>query len=181
VENFSKSFEVPEEFVWGIMRAESHYKFDVKSPVGALGLMQIMPYTGKRVATILEMPNFLPEQLLIPETNIKLGSRYLQRLLKLFEQKIPLAAAAYNAGPHRVRAWLKAFGKLEMDEFVEHIPFLETRNYVKRVVHNYQVYRLLYAKNGDTKTVGETLPWLAQPVGLSVEGKVESSEDWTTN
>lgn len=177
--DFSSSFEVPREFVWGIMRAESHYKPDVKSPVGALGLMQIMPYTGRRLASILSVADFQPEQLTQPEVNIRLGSRYLQRLLKVFEQKIPLAAAAYNAGPHRVRAWLKAFGKLEMDEFVEHIPFLETRNYVKRVVHNYQVYRVLYAANDEAKTTAETLPWLAEPVGINVEGKVEATEDWS--
>jgi soluble lytic murein transglycosylase len=174
VTTFSKAFSVPEEFIWGIMKAESHYKSDIKSPVGAMGLMQVMPYTGRKVASILEIPSFQSDQLLDPGMNIRLGSRYLQRLLKQFEQKVPLAAAGYNAGPHRVRSWIKAFGKLDMDEFVEHIPFLETRNYVKRVVHNYHVYRVLYSKNKE-----ETLPWLAQPVGLNIEGKVEAREDWT--
>lgn len=176
VSNFSRSYNVPEEFVWAIMRAESQFKPDIKSPVGALGLMQLMPYTAGQVAKMLSFSEFTTPQLFEPATNIRLGTRYLQRLLKQFEQTVPLAAAAYNAGPHRVRAWLKSFGNnLDMDEFVEHIPYLETRNYVKKVVHNYFVYRQLYNKSVKND---ELLSWLAKPVGIKVTGDVESRERW---
>jgi len=176
VSNFSRSFNVQEEFVWAIMRTESQFKADVKSPVGALGLMQLMPYTATQIAKLLKFNEFTPPQLFEPATNIRLGSRYLQRLMKQFEQTLPLAAAAYNAGPHRVRSWLKIFGeKLDMDEFVEHIPYLETRNYVKKVVHNYYIYRQLYNKSAKSD---ELLSWLAQPVGVKVTGDVESREVW---
>ncbi|GIL16990.1 MAG: hypothetical protein BroJett040_07410 [Oligoflexia bacterium] len=144
VTKYSKQFDIPSELIWGIMRAESQYKRDVVSPVGALGLMQVMPGTGAKVSEMLNEKEFEPKKLLEPEMGIKIGSRYLQRLMKKFENNIALVAAGYNAGPHRVKGWLSSFGQLDLDEFVEHIPFLETRNYVKKVVSNFQVYSHLY-------------------------------------
>src|SRR5690606_5955015 len=127
-----------------IMRAESQYRTDVISPVGARGFMQLMPHTARQVAKLLDDGTYRERQLIGPEVNIRLGTRYLQRLLRKFENPIPLAAAGYNAGPHRVESWLSAFGNLDMDEFIEHIPFVETRNYVKKVVRNFGIYRDLY-------------------------------------
>lgn len=173
VSNFSRSFRVQQEFVWSIMRAESRYKPDVVSPVGAMGLMQLMPYTAENVARILQIQGFRVPQLTEPEMNIRLGTRYLSRLNQKLNSQIPLVAAAYNAGPHRVAAWLKSFGKLELDEFIEHIPFFETRNYVKKVVHNYFVYTQLY-----TKEPKKTLTWLTQPVGVELDGPIPTKENW---
>lgn len=144
VTKFSKQFDIPAELIWGIMRAESQYKKDVVSPVGALGLMQVMPGTGQKVSGLLNENGFEAKKLLEPETGIKIGSKYLQRLMRKFESNVALVAAGYNAGPHRVKGWLASFGQLDLDEFVEHIPFLETRNYVKKVISNYQVYAHLY-------------------------------------
>jgi len=158
----ARAFSVSPDFVWAIMRAESQYRQDAQSPVGALGLMQMMPFTGRRVSELLGMNSFQVRQLLDPDTNIRFGTRYLQRLLNKFSESIPLAAAAYNAGPHRAQSWLKSFGKLDMDEFIEHIPFIETRNYVKKVTRNYYVYQLLYNKKPPT----DALSWLVQPVGV---------------
>ena len=168
----SRATRVPEEFIWGIMRAESHYRSDAQSGVGALGLMQMMPFTGRKLASLVNMNGFQTESLLDPEVNIRLGSRYLQRLLEKFSGSIPLAAAGYNAGPHRVHAWVRNFGTLDMDEFIEHIPYLETRNYVKKVVRNYQLYSLLYS--GGT----HSLRWLVQPVGVELDEKVPTREIW---
>lgn len=168
----SRATRVPEEFIWGIMRAESHYRSDAQSGVGALGLMQMMPFTGKKLANLVNLTSFETSSLLDPEVNIRLGSRYLQRLLEKFSGSIPLAAAGYNAGPHRVHAWVRNFGSLDMDEFIEHIPYLETRNYVKKVVRNYQLYSLLYS--GGT----HSLRWLVQPVGVELEEKVPTREVW---
>jgi soluble lytic murein transglycosylase len=172
VQKYTKQFDIPFELVWAIMRAESQYKKDVISPVGALGLMQVMPSTGKRVAEMLREQNFQPASLLQPETGIRYGSRYLQRLYKKFEGSIPMVAAAYNAGPHRVKTWLNSFGGLELDEFIEHIPFLETRNYVKKVSANFQIYNLLYGRKGDSMLS------LAEPNWVRFPEAVFSKETW---
>ncbi len=171
----SKSLGISEDLIWGIMRSESHYRSEARSPVGALGLMQLMPFTSKHVADLLGIKDFQVDSLLQPETNIKLGTRYLQRLHEKYRY-VPLVAAAYNAGPHRVASWLKSFGLLDMDEFIEHIPYVETRNYVKRVVRNYQIYALLYgAKNSNS---GHTLKWLAKPVDVKIPEGNAGLEVW---
>lgn len=141
---YSELYQVPQEFVWGIMRAESQYKKEARSPVGALGLMQVMPYTGEKIAKLLKEDKFYSESLLTPDGAVKYGTKYLKRLLSFNNQIIPLAAASYNAGPHRVQNWLSSFGFLDMDEFIEHIPFLETRNYVKKVISHTQIYNNIY-------------------------------------
>ena len=168
----SKATSVPEELIWGIMRAESHFRQDARSPVGALGLMQLMPFTSRKVAGLMSWTGFEVRSLLDPESNIKVGSRYLQRLLEKFSGRVPLVAASYNAGPHRVNAWIRGFGQLDMDEFIEHIPFLETRNYVKRVVRNYNIYSLLYHNAASAQQ------WLVQPVGVEIKDSAANSEVW---
>lgn len=170
----SRSTSVPEELIWGIMRAESHFRYDAQSPVGALGLMQLMPFTGRKVADLLNLKTFETRSLLEPETNIKLGSRYLQRLVEKFSGKVPLVAGAYNAGPHRVYAWVRNFGSLDMDEFIEHIPYIETRNYVKRVARNFQIYRLLYAGPPSL----QAMRWMIQPVGVQLSESLSTREVW---
>lgn len=168
---YSKNFGVPAEFIWSIMKAETNYRPDAISPVGAQGLMQVMTHTGRKVASL--MGTEIGEQdLLKPHVSVQIGSRYLQRVLKKFKGKIPLAAAAYNGGPHRVHQWLTQFGHLEMDEFIEHIPFLETRNYVKKVVRYYTIYNLLYNKNAEASA------WLADLVDVHLEGTPPTRETW---
>lgn len=162
---------LPEEFIWGIMRAESQYRKEAVSPVGALGLMQIMPSTGMKIAKLAGDQNFQPQQLLDSGPAIHIGSFYLKRLAKQFNNSIPLAAAAYNAGPHRVHSWLLSFGALDMDEFIEHIPFLETRDYVRKVVANATVYRGVY-RSGSTQ--------IPLAVAVEAKGKAENTrrESW---
>lgn len=172
VEKYTKKFTVPEELVWGIMRAESSYRRDAISPVGALGLMQVMPFTGHKVASLLGDKEFKAPMLLESETAVKMGSRYLKRLMDRFDNTIPLVAAGYNAGPHRVKNWLVSFGSLETDEFIEHIPFLETRNYVKRVVSNAYVYAKLYGNKKDL------FPYLSEPVPVKVNAELVGKENW---
>ena len=172
VEKYAKDYSVPNELVWGIMRAESHYRKDAISPVGALGLMQVMPFTGYRVASLLGEKDFQPRQLLEPNNAIRMGSRYLSRLMDKFDNTIPLVAAGYNAGPHRVNNWLASFGHLETDEFIEHIPFLETRNYVKKVVSNCYVYSHLYGNKKDLFT------YLVDPVPFKTNGATVQKESW---
>jgi soluble lytic murein transglycosylase len=175
VQKYSGKSQIPQELIWGIMRAESQYKKDIISPVGALGLMQVMPNTGQKISLIMGENKFKPEMLLEPEPAIKIGSRYLERLMKKFDGSIPLVAAGYNAGPHRVKTWLSSFGDLDMDEFIEHIPFLETRNYVKKVISNFYVYNQLY------NSKKEILQSLAEPNVVKVSEPISSKEIWEDN
>lgn len=170
--NQSKKFDVPTGLIWGIMRAESHYRQDAISPVGALGLMQIMPSTGHRMAEKIGLKEFLPSQLLNPPVAIQVGTSYLQRLMKKFNRNTALVAAAYNAGPHRVYSWLSSFGQLQMDEFIEHIPFLETRNYVKKVVTNQQTYSQIYGLNQNL------VPMLSESIQVTIPDRIPAKESW---
>lgn len=169
----AKSAGVEEELVWSIMRAESQYRAEARSPVGATGLMQIMPFTGEKVSSqLMGKDRFQAADLQDPEINVRFGARYLQRLVEKFSGSLPLVAAGYNAGPHRVQNWLRGFGALRMDEFIEHIPFVETRNYVKKVSRNYQIYRLLY--RDDRGSLG----WLVKPVGVTPDSGPNALEVW---
>lgn len=163
---------IPKEWVWGIMRAESLFRPDVVSPVGAKGLMQIMPYTGANLAKLRGDKSFDVQDLFVPDKNIALGSQYLSRLGTIFAGSFPVVAASYNAGPHRVKTWLMNFGHLEVDEFIEHIPFLETRNYVKKVLGNQFYYQALYENNlRPSKS-------LIQPLGVPIPQKLSARENW---
>lgn len=168
----AKKFDVPPTFVWSVMRGESGFREDIHSPAGAMGLMQLIPPTGKKVAENLKVDGFKREMLLDPDTNIMFGTWYLKRLNKTMAANIPLVVASYNAGPHRVQGWVKQFGKLDMDEFIEHIPYLETRNYVKKILRNYSVYQTLYEK----KPSG--FNWLAQKLTVKFNGPKPFAENW---
>ena len=172
VEKNSQEFAIPSQLTWSIMRAESRFRVDAISPVGARGLMQLMPNTAGMVAQMIGFPFAEAKQLEVPETNIRLGSKYLARLMQKFDQNIPLVAAAYNGGPHRVDAWLSNLGYLGMDEFIEHIPFVETRNYVKKVVTNYIVYNDLYNKKKTAPT------WLTETMSVRPKSSDYSKENW---
>lgn len=172
VKKSSKESGVSREYIYAIMKAESSFRKDAISPVGALGLMQVMPFTGRKVADLYGIKNFESSQLLQPEVAIQVGSHYLQRLLKKFDQVFPLVAASYNAGPHRVKSWLNNFGYLETDEFIEHIPFLETRNYVKKVMANANIYSHLYNQSQNS------FPYLADILPFKYNEKAPTKETW---
>ncbi len=135
--------------VSGLIREESLYSARVVSPVGAVGLMQLMPATAKRVARQLKLsyPEFFPNSLYMPQYNIQLGTHYLGQLLKEFGGNIIHSVAAYNAGPRAVQQWIAKHGHRPGDEFVELIGYRETRGYVKRVIGSYRIYRMLYGKS----------------------------------
>ena len=121
-------------WVYGLIRAESVFRPNAVSRVGALGLMQLMPATGMDVAERLGLTLLQPKLLLDPRTNLTVGSTYLRDMLDRFGGSEPLATAAYNAGATRVASWLPARGDLPADVWVDSIPFTETRNYVHRVL-----------------------------------------------
>lgn len=128
--------------IFGLIRRESAFRQDVKSSAGALGLMQIMPRTGRQIAKQLKEKWRSKAALLNPVTNLKYGSYYFKRLLKRFNGHYALATAAYNAGPNRVKSWLPKNNNLAADVWVETIPFKETRAYVSAVL----TYALIYQK-----------------------------------
>ncbi len=167
----ARKYNVPAEFIWSIMKAETNFRPDAMSPVGARGLMQVMTHTGRKVAAMIGKKIEGPD-LFEPPVSVEIGARYLQRNLKKFKGKIPLAAAAYNGGPHRVHKWLYQFGRLDMDEFIEHIPFSETRKYVKKVTRYYTLYNLLYNKDANASS------WLAENVNVYLEGTPPTKETW---
>lgn len=130
--------------VCALVLEESRFQQQALSVAGAKGLMQILPKTGQQIARQLGLPSFQEKLLFEPEFNLQLGTWYLAHLLQEFSGKLPLALAAYNAGPHAVKEWISRFPNLREDEFIENIPYTETRNYVIRVLNSFQAYRFLY-------------------------------------
>ena len=138
-----------------VMRQESAFDVEATSSAGARGLMQIMPSTAKMLARDLGMP-YAPDKLTSdPHYNMKLGSYYLSSIISDFDDSYVMGVAAYNAGPSRVRAWIKAYGDprtgaIDILDWIELIPFEETRTYVQRVLENLQIYR---ARLNDARAV----------------------------
>ncbi len=152
--------------ILSVMRAESYYNRDARSPVGATGLMQLMPYTALKLASLNHHGDFEVGALDDPQTNISYGGFYLAKLVKYYSGNLYLAAAAYNGGPSNVNFWLDACKGCTTDEFVEAIPFRETRGYVRKVMANYAHYQRLY----EGKTTLAELPALPTtlPVGEEI-------------
>ncbi|GGB90153.1 lytic transglycosylase [Marinobacterium zhoushanense] len=123
-----------------IARQESAFWVSARSRVGARGLMQLMPATAQQTAKKHSLPLGSLDALYDPQTNINLGSAYLGEMYQEFGSNRVFATAAYNAGPHRVRAWLKDRGDLPLDIWIETIPFDETRNYVQNVLSFAVIY-----------------------------------------
>ena len=138
---------VEPSLAYALMRQESAFKVDAKSPVGAMGLMQLMPATAREVAGKEGVP-YSPARLMsVPSYNIQLGTRYMADMLKYYDGYYVLAIAAYNAGPGRVDRMLKEIGdprtgQMNIVDWVEMIPIYETRNYVQRVLEGLHVYRM---------------------------------------
>jgi soluble lytic murein transglycosylase len=132
-------------FVAAIIREESQFSPEALSRAGARGLMQVMPATGEWAARKIGLSEFDRERLFDSGTAINIGTWYISRLMERFKGDLLLTAAAYNAGPEAVAAWisLNGYGD-ERDAFVEAIPYLETRNYVKKVLRNYAEYKRIY-------------------------------------
>ncbi len=132
--------------VAGLIREESLYNPRALSAVGAMGLMQLMPDTAKRVARKVGMPFWQsdPEGLFQPERNIRLGSWYLGELIHDFQGNLVFAVASYNAGPTAVKRWIAKYGHRPLDEFIEQIGYKETRGYVKRVLGSYWIYKTVF-------------------------------------
>ena len=144
--------KIPETaFILSLIRQESEFDMTANSHAGAQGLMQLMPYTAKLVSKQAKLPYSKPRLTSDPEYNINLGSHYIAGLILQYDGAYPFATAAYNAGPKRVKYWKKINkdpqkNQVDFVDWVELIKFKETRNYVQRVMENYNVYRYILEK-----------------------------------
>ena len=151
----AREAQVDPYLILSVIRQESFFNSDAISRVGAVGLMQIMPQTGRKLARSLGVRPFERSLLFDPDVSIRLGSRFLGDQVRSFERGpaenlgTALGLAAYNAGPRVTRSWLERFPYEDADAFVERIPYKETRLYVKKVLKNYAIYRTL---NGTSQT-----------------------------
>ena len=143
ITSYSSSRGLDPSWVFALARQESMFMPDVGSPAGALGIMQIMPATGRQIASAKNMRFGNLYMLLNPETNIRFGTYYLKKRLDQLQGNPVLATAAYNAGAHRVRAWLPGTETMAADIWVENIPFNETRDYVEKVLTYKVIYQML--------------------------------------
>lgn len=151
VQNAVKPLGIEKAWVYGLMRQESRFIMDARSHVGASGLMQLMPGTARYVARKVGIRNFKPHHVNNLDINIKLGTHYLSMVLKDLDGSLPLATAAYNAGPRRPHQWRSTLTRpVEGAIFAETIPFTETRGYVKSVLSNAVYYAALSEKKGQS-------------------------------
>ena len=159
VMELAQSRELDPSLIYGVMRRESLFDPLARSSVGALGLMQLMPSTARRVARSLGMKKPRKADILRVDNNIRFGTHYLKTVMNRFDNNVALAAAAYNAGPNNVRRWLPKRSTMPADLWVETVPFRETRNYVQAVLAYATVFDKSLGKNtlmssrmGDIKT-----------------------------
>ncbi|MEI9856636.1 murein transglycosylase [Enterobacter mori] len=150
-DRYTSGKDIPKSYAMAIARQESAWNPKVRSPVGASGLMQIMPGTATHTVKMFNIPGYSsPSQLLDPDTNINIGTSYLQYVYQQFGNNRIFSSAAYNAGPGRVRTWLgNSAGRIDAVAFVESIPFSETRGYVKNVLA-YDAYYRYFMGQKDT-------------------------------
>jgi soluble lytic murein transglycosylase len=134
----------PDGYLYSIMRKESGFDPHILSYADAQGLLQMIPATTRRVAKELGLP-YDAGRLYEPSYNVQTASWYIGRLLQKFKGQIPLGAGSYNSGPRPVMKWMDLYGDREMDEFVELVPYTQTREYMKKVTENFARYRYLYA------------------------------------
>ncbi|WP_039057533.1 murein transglycosylase [Enterobacter sp. Bisph1] len=156
---YTRGKGISQSYAMAISRQESAWNPTARSPVGAAGLMQIMPATATHTVKMFAIPGYSNSgQLFDPETNINIGTSYLQYVYQQFGNNRIFSSAAYNAGPGRVRNWLNnSGGKLDAVAFIESIPFSETRSYVKNVLAYDAYYR--YFLNGDKPVVLSDAEW----------------------
>ncbi len=144
VQKYAAKRGVDPALVFALMRQESGFDREIKSSAGALGLMQIMPATGRTLARKDKLAGFEAAHLTTAETNIRLGTAYLRDLKQDYQDNYYFVLANYNAGPEPARRWQREHGAKPLELMVEEISYWETRDYVKKVMANYWTYRLLW-------------------------------------
>jgi soluble lytic murein transglycosylase len=155
VKNPTEKLKMDPHWVWSLIRQESSFQTDARSSSNALGLMQLLPATAQQLADEFRLPKFkIPDSLNQPDLNIRLGTTYFYRLMNMFSGNYPLAIAAYNAGPARMRRWMSARKDLDglegkvtsspdVEIWIDELPWEETSFYVKAVLRNWMIYKVL--------------------------------------
>jgi soluble lytic murein transglycosylase len=159
-EQHSKTANISHSWAYGIARSESLFMRDVKSSAGAIGLMQLMPATGRETAREINLRYGGLITLTNSSSNIRLGTAYLSKMYNRFAGNRALATAAYNAGPHRVEKWLPQGDKLDARIWIENIPFRETRNYVRRVLTDEAIFH--WRLTGEHQRISSGLPLIGR-------------------
>lgn len=154
-ELFSSDAHIRESWAYSIARSESLFMRDIRSSAGAIGLMQLLPETGRRTAREINYPYQGRKTLTDPSSNIRLGTFFLGQMYQRFGEHTALATAAYNAGPLRVEKWLPALGTMDARIWIENIPFNETRNYVRRVLTSDAIFH--WRLTGEMRRVSSQL------------------------
>ncbi len=152
----SSSARISMPWAYGIARSESLFMRDIRSSAGAIGLMQLLPATGRTVAREINLPYFGLDTLTDPQANIRLGTMYLGEMARRYGGNRVLATAAYNAGPHRVDRWMPEQGSIDARIWIENIPFNETRNYVRRVLVAETIFH--WRMTGRIRRLSDELP-----------------------
>ena len=155
-EQFAATASIPSPWAYGVARSESLFMPDIQSSAGAIGLMQLMPDTGKQVAREISLPYSGLSTLTDPASNIRLGTAYLGQMAERYGGNRVLATAAYNAGPHRVDRWLPPAGSQDARIWIENIPYNETRNYVRRVLAAETIFH--WRLTGEMRRLSTELP-----------------------
>lgn len=150
---YSRANGLDPYLVASLIRQESEFNPQAVSYANAWGLMQLLPPVGKKLAKEVRLRHFTQEQLTDPTINLELGTRYFKHMVDDFGGQVEYALAAYNAGSDRVKAWQGQGPYRDIHEFVESIPFTQTREYVQAIMRNATVYRLLYSSEIETARV----------------------------
>lgn len=144
VEKYAKEYGVDPLLIFSIIKAESNFDKEAKSPSGAKGLMQLMEATATEIANKIDEPLVEQESLLEPEKNIMIGTKYYAELLEMYDGNMLLALTAYNAGIGNVNGWIDS-GIIKKDgSDIENIPYKETNMYVRKIINNYKMYQKIY-------------------------------------
>lgn len=143
----SAANQLDPHLVASLIRQESEFNPAAISRANAMGLMQLLPSVGKGLAREMKIKHFSPDELLAANTNLLLGTRYFKHMVDHYDGQVEYALAAYNAGEDRVDDWRKNGNFADVEEFVESIPFTETREYVQAIMRNAALYKLLYPKS----------------------------------
>ena len=146
VEKYSREYGVDKYLIYATIKAESNFDEKAESGKGAKGLMQLMDSTGKEIAKGLDM-SIDNDDLFNPEINIKLGTKYISKMLQKYTS-MELALAAYNAGSGNVDSWINSNKIKANGSDIENIPFKETNNYVRKILKDYRIYKELYEQEG---------------------------------
>ena len=149
VKFFSQKYTLDEFLVYSVIREESHFDKEAVSVSDARGLMQLLPSTALEAAPKAGLSSFETSQLFSPDINLELGCYYLSWLLEIFKGNFAVSLAGYNGGPTSAKVWYEKNGTLDIDEFVEEIPFEQSRNYVKKILRSYAAYEAVYGGEKD--------------------------------